>query len=397
MGNIGIYGGSFNPVHTGHVLAMKHFVHSLSLDALLVIPAGVPPHKSLAAGSPDGDVRANLLRLAVEDIPEARVDVRELKRQGKSYTYDTLCSIRDEHPDDKLFLLMGTDMILSFDQWYRFEDILKMADLAVLDRYGCSDCRQAMLNMKSQLEQLSGNVLLLDDTCEIISSTTARRMLVLGCGEGYVPAKVLEEIKTLGLYGTAGDYKGLSFDALEEISLSLHDQKRVPHAKDCSRTAVELAVHYGVDKEDAARAGILHDITKALGAKEQLRLCEKYGIMTDEYSGEQTKLLHGKTAAAVAEHVFGENPAVCSAVSWHTTGRAGMSMLEKIIYIADYIEPNRDFPGVDTLRKLAFSDIDSAVLLGINMTIETLLQNGRPLNRHSVEAKDFLMKECGSR
>ena len=397
MGNIGIYGGSFNPVHTGHVLAMKHFVHSLSLDALLVIPAGMPPHKSLAAGSPDGDVRANLLRLAVEEIPEAKVDTRELQRQGKSYTYDTLCSIREEHPNDRLFLLIGTDMLLSFEQWYRYEEILKMADLAVLDRYCSAECKESMLNMKLKLERLGGNIILLDDPCKIVSSTTARRMLLLGCGEGYVPPKVLKEIEALGLYGTAGKYRGLSFDTLEKVSLSLHDAKRVPHAMGCSRTAVELAAHYGENKEDAARAGILHDVTKALGSREQLRLCEKYAIMTDEYSGEQTKLLHGKTAAAVAKHVFGENNAVCSAVSWHTTGRAGMSMLEKIIYIADYIEPNRDFPGVESLRKLAFSDIDSAVLLGIKMTIETLQQNGRPLNRHSVEARDFLLKECGSR
>ena len=115
--------------------------------------------------------------------------------------------------------------------------------------------------------------------------------------------------------------------------------------------------------------------------------------MTDEYQGEQTKLLHGKTAAAVAKHVFGENEAVCDAVSWHTTGRANMTLLEKIIYIADYVEPNRDFPGVEHLRSLAFSDLDAAVLLGIQLTIESLKQNRRSLNRHSVEARNYLMQE----
>ena len=115
--------------------------------------------------------------------------------------------------------------------------------------------------------------------------------------------------------------------------------------------------------------------------------------MTQEYGGEQTKLLHGKTAAAAAAHIFGENEAVCSAVCWHTTGRANMTLLEKIIYIADYIEPNRDFIGVDELRKLAFTDLDAAVLLGIQMTIGILVQNRRALNRHSVEARDYLLRE----
>lgn len=394
MKRIGIYGGSFNPVHTGHVLAMERFIHDLSLDKLLAIPAGIPPHKVLADGSPDGFARAELLRLAVQHLDKVFVDEAELSRNGKCYTYDTICQLKEAYPDAELFLLMGTDMLLCFDKWYRYKDILSMVSLTVLNRYEKNHQNvSAMQLMKENLEQAGGSVQIIEDPCMEISSTTVRRMLAFDCAEAYIPASVYAEIREKKLYGVGRNMKKLPFEELKDIALSLHDAKRAPHAAGCSETAVRLAEHYGENTDDAARAGILHDITKALSPREQLRLCEKYAIMTDEYGGEQTKLLHGKTAAAIAKHIFDENDAVCSAVSWHTTGRADMSLLEKIIYIADYVEPNRDFPGVDKLRKLAFSDLDAAVLLGIEMTIQTLKEKHRPLNRHSVEAMEHLLKE----
>lgn len=394
MAKIGIYGGSFNPVHNGHVLAAQEFVRNFSLDTLLVIPAGVPPHKALTDKSPGGKIRAELLRIAMTDVPNAVVDEIELFREGKSYSYDTIIQLKKRYPHDDMYLLMGTDMLLSFDKWYRYEDIIKLVKLGVINRYDTTEKdMKAMNQMKLFLEQKGGQVSILSDCFVDVSSTTARRMLLLGCGEAYVSSAVLKELHRQGLYGAGCNLKNLPFESLKEVALSLHDEKRIPHAIGCSEIAIDLAKHYGANEEDAARAGILHDITKALGPREQLRLCEKYAIMTDEYGGEQTKLLHGKTAAAAAKHIFGENDAVCSAVSWHTTGRAGMNLLEKIIYIADYIEPNRDFDGVEKLRSLAYADIDAAVLLGIQMTIGLLMQNNRPLNRHSVEARDYLLQE----
>lgn len=394
MARIGIYGGSFDPVHNGHVLAAKEFVRNLDLDTLLVIPAGTPPHKTLSDKSPAASVRTELLRRAMAEVPKALVDEMELSRVGKNYSYETICELKNRHPHDDLYLLMGTDMLLSFDKWYRYEDILPMVTLVVLNRYDTVNKDIAsMEQMKKFLEQKGGSVKILSDRFVDISSTTVRRMLMLGCGESYVPPVVFAEICQRGLYGVGENLRNLPFEQLKDAVLSLHDPKRVPHAIGCSETAAKLAEHYGENMENAARAGILHDITKALGPREQLRLCEKYAIMTDEYGGEQTKLLHGKTAAAAAEHIFGENPAVCSAISWHTTGRAHMSLLEKIVYIADYMEPNRDFNGVEKLRSLAYKDIDAAVLLGIQMTIGLLMQNKRSLNRHSVEARDYLLQE----
>lgn len=231
--------------------------------------------------------------------------------------------------------------------------------------------------------------------CNALGSYSAenlKRMIRLGCGSDYLPEEILKDC--LPPFGD--ECKDLAFEQLVDTVLELYDVKRIPHAIGCAETAAALAKHYCADVQAAARAGILHDITKVLTVPEQLRLCEKYGIMTDEYSGQMSKLLHGKTAAAIAKHIFGERDDVCEAISWHTTGKADMTLLSKIIYIADYIEPNRKFEGVDDLRQLAFSNLDDAVLRGIDMTIETLRANNRPLNRYSLEARDFLRSEANA-
>jgi nicotinate-nucleotide adenylyltransferase len=158
----------------------------------------------------------------------------------------------------------------------------------------------------------------------------------------------------------------------------------------CRDTAVELAKRWGVDETDAARAGILHDITKALDGPLQLTLCAAYGTILSDFSRRYPKTLHALTGSLVARRIFGENDAVVAAIESHTTGKAAMNMLEKIIYVADYMEPNRDFPGVETLRELAFSDMDGALRMGLNMTLEHLARQGAEVSPESREALEYL-------
>lgn len=389
MARIGVYGGSFNPPHLGHILAAREFVRALGLDKLLLIPAAVPPHKAMPANSPDGQTRLELVRIAAQELPCAVVEDLELHREGASYTVDTLRELRRQYPSDQLFLCMGTDMFQSLSSWYCPEEICAMATVAVAYREE-HDCVELQAKAKLLKRQLRADVVFVENKFLEISSTTVRRLLVLGGAEEYLSPAVLEYIQQNQLYGTGKCRKGLSFEALKAESLPLHRENRVAHVIGCSETAAKLARVHGVNEEDAARAGILHDITKALNGREQLRLCEKYGIMTDGFEREYTKLLHAPTAAAVAKHVFGENDAVCTAIRWHTSGRAGMSTLEKIIYVADYMEPNRDFPGVEELRRLAYEDLDEAMLLGLEMTRQQLSERGQPLGGRSQEAIEDL-------
>jgi len=170
----------------------------------------------------------------------------------------------------------------------------------------------------------------------------------------------------------------------------LLNPNRVAHVLGCRDTAVELAKYWGADMTDAARAGILHDITKALDGPLQLTLCEAYGKILSAFSRKYPKTLHALTGSLVAERLFGENEAVVSAICHHTTGKAGMNLLEKIIYVADYMEPCRNFPGVERLRELAFSDIDAALKLGLEMTLVHLANLGDEVSPESREALEYL-------
>jgi nicotinate-nucleotide adenylyltransferase len=154
--------------------------------------------------------------------------------------------------------------------------------------------------------------------------------------------------------------------------------------------SVLLAKRWGADETDAARAGILHDITKALDGPLQLTLCAEYGTILSDFGKKYPKTLHALTGALVAERIFGENEAVVNAIRHHTTGKANMSLLEKIIYVADYMEPNRDIPGVDELRHLAFTDLDAALKRGLEMTLEHLKRQGSEVSPESWDAFNFL-------
>ena len=172
--------------------------------------------------------------------------------------------------------------------------------------------------------------------------------------------------------------------------MSLLNPNRVAHVLGCRDTAIAMAKRWGADETDAARAGLLHDITKALDGERQLTLAGEYGIILNAFQQENPKTLHALTGSLVAERLFGENDAVVQAVRHHTTGKADMNILEKIIYVADYMEPNRNFPGVEKLRELAFSDLDAAVKMGLTMTLQLLKQQGKEVSPESLEALAWL-------
>ena len=389
MAKIGIYGGSFNPPHLGHILAAREFQRALGLDRMVFVPAATPPHKVLPPDSPDAQTRLELLKLAVRALDFAVVDELELHRAGASYTVDTLRQLRESYPGDELYLCMGTDMFRSFESWYQPKQICAMARIAMAHRQAPDSEELRALTEAFRKAHDAEPIVLRNDFLEV-SSTQVRRLLVLGGAEDYLDPGVLEQIRARGLYGTARSRKNLDFETLKRESLLLHKDSRVRHVIGCIETARELALVHGADPDAAQRAGILHDVTKALDGRDQLRLCGKYGIIISDFDREHTKLLHAVTGAAAAERVFGESEAVCQAIRWHTSGKADMSTLEKIIYVADYMEPNRDFPGVEKLRKLAYTDLDEALLLGLTMTAEHLKRQGAVMGRHSLEAMAFL-------
>ena len=389
MERIGIYGGTFNPPHIGHIGAAKQAVSALGLDRLLLIPDRIAPHKVMPEGSASPEQRLQMLRLAVADCPQIQVSDIELRREGPSYTYVTVEQLREAYPDAKLYLLMGTDMFLSFRSWRNPERILQNVSLAVFYR-GEKGEKSAIQALKAEMEREGHEISLVKNDITPISSTQLRRLLAFRCADAFLPDGVGDYIRQQGLYETAANWKNLPMEELERVVVRLLNPNRVAHVLGCRDTAVALAKHWGADVTDAARAGILHDITKAIDGPLQLTLCAAYGKLLDDFSRKYPKTLHALTGSLVAERIFGENKNVVSAIEWHTTGRANMTLLEKIVYIADYIEPNRTIPGVEKLRELAFSDIDAALKLGLEMTLEHLARQGAEVSPASGEALAWL-------
>jgi len=387
MERIGIYGGSFNPPHMGHIRAALWAVDVLGLSKMLVLPCNISPGKPKPNDPVENEQRLDMLRLAIQDKPKLEICPLELERGGVSYTCDTILQLRSQYPDAELVLCMGSDSFIHFKNWKDTDTIIANASLAVFYRGKRSD---DLTLVKEAWEKRGARVYILENPVTQISSTQLRRLLAFRCADTFLESAVAEYIQVRGLYGTAKNHRHLPMDRLEQMVISLLKPNRVNHVLGCRDTAVKLAERWGADVTDAARAGILHDITKALDGPLQLTLCSDYDIVLDEFSSQNPKTLHALTGSLVAQRIFGENEAVVNAIRWHTTGKANMSLLQKIIYVADYMEPNRNFEGVDQMRRLAFTDIDGALRMGLQMTLEVLREQGREISPESSQALAFL-------
>lgn len=397
---IGIYGGSYNPIHLGHMTAACNAIKLLSLDRLLLIPTGLPPHKKFPSDTPPSEDRVAMLSLAADQIAlqtgiPVEVDEREISREGKSYSALTVAQIKAEHPQDALYLLMGTDMFLTFQHWYEPQSILDNCTLCAFGRSE-QDTQELFAEQTKYLQAHFANVRIV--TCAIpdvidISSTQLRDALQKGEGGNYLSPQVYGYILRRNLYGTSLDMKRLTIDQLRPIALSYLKAKRVAHVLGTEKAAGELASQYGVDVQKARVAALLHDCTKRLEMEEQLALCEKYRIALDALERKNLKLLHAKTGAAIARDVFGVDDEVYYAIFWHTTGKADMTMLEKVIYLADYMEPTRKFDGVDALREAVHADIDRGLAMGLSMSVEEMKQYGKELHSNTRSALEFIKEQ----
>ena len=395
MERIGIFGGTFNPPHIGHMRAAKCAMEHLKLDRLILIPTGISPHKEVSPGASAED-RLEMLRISAAQVPGSEVSELELRREGKSYTVDTVAQLRKEFPDDELVLLMGTDMFLSFDRWYRPEDIWKEATLGVFYR-GDKKETESIAEQQKKLEALGAKVELCHNPVTEISSTDLRRMIVFRCADPFLCPGVGDYIRAHNLYEVHKDRRNLPMEELAEEAISLLKDNRKAHVRGVRKMAAILAERYGANVTDAERAGLLHDVTKAIDGPLQLTFCSEYGITLNKFSSENPKTLHALTGSVVARELFGENDAVCEAIRWHTTGRPHMTLLEKIVYMADYTEENRSFPGVEQLRETVLRDLDEGMKMGLEMTLEQLRSQNRQIAQASLDAAEYFRQLCAEK
>lgn len=383
-----VYGGTFNPPHRGHVHAVEAARRALEAERVFLVPASIPPHKPLAEGSPDAAERLRMTELAAAEIPGAEVLALELRREGVSYTSDTLRELKASFPEDELTFLVGTDMLLSLPAWHEPETICRLASIAVLAR---ENGRES--DLEAAAERLRGDfgatVHVIPGEPVEVSSSELRELLPKREGRELLPEKVYAYIIRRRLYGANPELAWL-----RERAYAYLKPKRVPHVVGVEQEAVRLAKRWDVSEDAAAEAAICHDITKKLEREEQLRLCGKYAIMTDEFERAGEKLLHAKTGAALAADLFGLSDEVSLAIRFHTTGRPGMSRLEMITYLADYIEPGRSgFDGLQELRRAAYEDLDLAMELGMRMSLEEVRGKGYPAHKNTVEGQRWYLND----
>lgn len=172
-------------------------------------------------------------------------------------------------------------------------------------------------------------------------------------------------------------------------------EKRYKHSVGTAEQSKALAKHYGADEEKAYLAGLVHDCAKEIKGDDAVRMMmNEYKTVPDPVSVHMPSLLHGPLGACIAREKFGIcDEDILTAIRYHTTGAANMTILQKIIYIADFTEPNRDFQDVEKLRKMSFKDIDKAIVYGIEYTVGKLIKNGQLIHPDTVNCRnDILMR-----
>ena len=348
MTRIGIFGGAFNPPHIGHLAAARFFQQAIPLDDLIIVPTYQSPLKERAACVPD-QARLELCRLT---FPFPVSDL-ELARGGTSYTIDTLRQIRAQYPRAELYLLIGTDQLAQFTSWRAWQDILRLCTVCALQRDA------APLHTALPVKLLSGF------TPIEVSSTQLRGALARG--------------EDVSQWLTPAAYAYIKKKLLYEQPPLPPD--RLHHSRCVAESAEALALQYGANPEKARVAGLWHDCAKYFSFEKKARLAAAYGkpFTDDEYRCPQIcHAFAGEAWLALEKGVTDEE--ILSAVRWHTTGHPGMTLPEEIVFVADLISADRDYPDVETVRALAASNLHAASKYILAYIIDKCTRQGRPIH-----------------
>lgn len=366
---IAIMGGTFNPIHNGHLVAAEAVRQELNIDRVIFIPTGNPPHKD---SNPFYNEHRYLMTvLATVTNPQFEVSRIELDRDGKTYAIDTVKEMLEMYCNNcKIYYITGADAIAQILTWKEPEELLSLCEFVAVTRpgYDNSTLKATINNLK---DNYRGRITTLEIPALSISSTDIRNRVFAHKTIKYlVPQSVEEYILKTGLYANYN-----SNPQIDEITKKLHTAltpKRFKHTQGVAEEASKMANKYGCSTEKAYLAGLLHDCAKCIPTNEKLKYCKKYGVDLDEVLKSQPDLTHSFLGAKIAERDYGiQDKDILNAIAYHTTGRAKMSTLEKIIYIADYIEPNRAYhEGLEKARELAYKDLDKAMIEILNNTIE---------------------------
>lgn len=377
---LGVFGGTFDPIHNGHLRIAELAYSRLRLDKLLFVPNANPPHKPNVFATPLQ--RYKMVEEAIKTNLHFDIEDYELKSSSFSYTYRTLDYLYKKYNKPEIFFICGADNVTNVSNWKRPDLILKYAKIAFVTRPGYEYDTDAF-------EKFNGRAIFLEFSGIDISSTKIRKRIKSNKDiNGLLPESVQEYIINNYLY---------KYDNLKAQLKTYINPRRYEHSLNVADVAVKLAERYSVDSEKAYIAGLLHDCAKDVDYTRQLNLIKEYSEfepMLNELS--YPKVLHALTGTIIAKRDFNIlDKEILSAIRYHTLGSIKMTPLDKVIYIADMIEPGRTHKGIEILREMAYNNINQAIIQSIDNTISYIGEEN--IQKETVLLRNYLKEKTDER
>ncbi|MBQ9949487.1 MAG: nicotinate-nucleotide adenylyltransferase [Clostridia bacterium] len=381
----GILGGTFNPVHYGHLEMARLAKETFDLDRVLLVCTANPPHKQ-PSGHVSPQVRYEMLCAAMSPAYEGiyPCDI-ELCRGGVSYTSDTIAQLKHDFPHDDFYLILGSDMLESFPSWHEPLEITKNAQIIAVRRPNCEQDAEYSYAVNMIRESLSGTVYEAEFFVPPISSTEIRKRVyeaepILG----YLPYEVEKIIYKRALYSPA-DVHYITLDMQKRLN-----PKRFAHSISTMREAILLADRYGADKKKCRIAALTHDCEKAAGT-DLVNAAYRCGLTPDAYELESPALIHAKLGAHMIRMRYGiKDKEIIDAVAVHTLAAPFMSKVAMVTYLADCIEPQRSYPDTDAIRHAASISLKEGMLTAIDLSEKFLVGVGKRLHPQTLAAREWL-------
>lgn len=398
MSSIGIMGGTFNPIHNVHLIMAEEARTQFHLEHVLFMPSKNPPHKEKEVIASD-EHRKRMIQHAIQGNPYFSFSDLELKREGTTYTKDTLALLRHKHPQDTFFFIVGGDSLAAMDNWCEPEFIFQNCHVLAANR---DETTKDELNkwMVYYKDKYGAQISEIKMPSISISSEMIREKIISGKSiTDYCPVPVERYIRSNCLYGAGGRLFSGDIEEMEIIEYLAANlkPKRFTHTLGVAVTAANIAAVHGCDVKKAYLAGLLHDCAKYLTGNELIEQCKKADIPLSEVELSNTALIHGKVGAYFARTKYEvKEEDILSAIAYHTTGRPGMSMLEKIVYLADYMEPGRNMKcrpySLEKIRKACYTDLDKALIMVLECCVTYLKKCGDPIDPLTIETYQYYKK-----
>lgn len=390
MKNIAILGGSFNPIHIGHLIIGESVYATMAYDKILYMPSGKPPHKTDTTMI-NKNYRLKMCQLAVRNNPHFEVSDYECKKNTYSYTVDTIRELKEKNPDTNYSLIIGADTLMSILTWKKSALLFTYCEFIVVNRPGFNQS-----DLQRQIAMLSNRYGAKIKVMHIpnleISSTQIRKNIAANTSIKYlVPKHVEIFIHAHGLYSDTCHLSETLIDYYKGKLKKNLSEERFYHSVRVMETSIQLAKKYNLNIRQAGLAGLLHDCAKQLSNDQKLEICKQYHITLTKEQKKDLDLIHAKLGAVIARSKYRiYDKEILSAIEFHTTGKSNMTDIEKVVYIADFIEPERSkAENLKEVRSIVEHSLDDALLNILEHTLDYLEDKDRHIDPESKRAFNY--------